>query len=51
MKISDSSISQDSHGSSNQLNVLQKTNLEWKDVWFHLYDWIHFDRALGRVFL
>ena len=50
VEISDSPISQDSHGSSNLLNVIQKTNLEWKDVWFDLYDWVHFDRKLRRVF-
>ena len=32
------------------MNVIQKANLEWKDVWFDLYDWVHFDRQLGRVF-
>ena len=48
VEISDSPISQDSHGSSNQLNVIQKENLEWKDVWFDLYDWVYFDRQLGE---
>lgn len=38
VEVSDSPISQDNHGSSNQLNDIQKTNLEWKDAWFDLYD-------------
>ena len=50
VEISDSPISQDSHGSSNQLNVIQKANLDWKDAWFDVYHWVHFDRELGRVF-
>ena len=24
--------------------------MKWKDIWFDLYDWVHFDRQLERVF-
>ena len=41
--ISDSPISQDSHGSGNQLNVIQKEI--WNRKMFGwLYDWAHFDK-------
>ena len=33
-----------------KLNDIQKANVDWKDAWFALFDWIEFNKDLGRVF-
>lgn len=43
-------VPQSSTHTNNRLSDVQKANLEWKEAWFELYDWVHFDRELGRVF-
>lgn len=43
-------VSQPCTHTNNELNNLQKTNLKWKDAQFELYEWVHFDIELRRVF-
>ena len=33
-----------------ELNDIQKANVEWKDAWYALFDWVEFNKELGRVF-
>ena len=33
-----------------ELNDIQKANVDWKDAWYALFDWVEFNKELGRVF-
>ena len=32
-----------------KLNDIQKANVDWKDAWFALFDWVEFNKELGRI--
>ena len=34
-----------------ELNDIQKANVDWKDAWYALFDWIEFNRNWGGFFV
>jgi Domain of unknown function (DUF4371)/hAT family C-terminal dimerisation region len=35
---------------NNEMNAIEKANEDWKDAWYNLFEWVDFNRELGRIF-
>ena len=50
LEVAASSTSSTSSEPPTELNDIQEANMDWKDAWFALFDWIEFNNDLERVF-